>query len=237
MNFTSRFRGVVLFLALLLLVVTATADTNTIQLFVHPGSGTVCIDSSCQVDRGSLSGYSSTQFQGIASGQQHTIKVYAPDGYQDYTDQVYMDASGHSMTFSLYLEPIPVQTPAPGTGTVQVTVSPGMGQVCIDNRECESSTGDPSTFWSVQFSDVPADISHTITVTADGYQPYTQQVSIQPNQRNDVDITLQPLPQMAVPAQPVQQSVPSATKSPVAPLSIIAAIGICGIFFVCRKKE
>ena len=113
---------------------------------------------------GTLNGYSSTQFQGVASGQQHTIQVYNTAGYQDYTDQIYMDQSGHSMTFSIYLEPVPIETPAPGTGTIQVTVSPGLGQVCLDNHECESSTGEPSTFWSVQFSDVSADIPHTITV-------------------------------------------------------------------------
>ncbi len=149
-----------------------------------------------------------------------------------------MDASGHSMTFRIYLEPVPVQTASPGTGTIQVTVSPGLGQVCLDAKECESSTGDPSTFWSVQFSDVPADTAHTITVTADGYQAYTQQVSIRPDQRNDVDITLVPLQQVTTPAEPsVPSAVPPSTTTPVAMVTIIAAIGICGTIHLIRTKK
>jgi hypothetical protein len=241
MHPTSPFRRIILSLALLILVATAAADTNTVQIYVHPGSGTICLDSSCQVDRGTLGGYSSTQFGNVASGQQHTIRIYDTDGYQDYSDQVYMDQSGHSMTFRIYLEPVPSQTVSPGTGTIQVTVSPGLGQVCLDAKECESSTGEPSTFWSVQFSDVPADTAHTITVTADGYQTYTQSVSIQPDQRNDVDITLQPLQQAAVTTEPDQVSVPTTvpqpTKSPVAIFTILAAIGICGAIHLAGKRE
>jgi hypothetical protein len=142
------------------------------------------------------------------------------------------------MTFRIYLEPVPVQTASPGTGTIQVTVSPGLGQVCLDAKECESSTGDPSTFWSVQFSDVPADTAHTITVTADGYQAYTQQVSIRPDQRNDVDITLVPLQQVTTPAEPsVPSAVPPSTTTPVAMVTIIAAIGICGTIHLIRTKK
>ena len=241
MDLTSLFGKIMLFLALLCLVATAAAETNTIQLYVHPGSGTVCVDSQCQVNVGTLSGSSSTYFKGVASGQQHTIRVYGTDGYQDYTDQVYMDQSGNHMSFTIYLEPVPVQTASPDTGTIQVTVSPGLGQVCLDSRECETSTGDTSTYWSVQFSDVPADVAHTITVTADGYQTYTQQVSIQPDQRNDVDITLQPLQQVTAPAAQARQSVPLAvpqtTKSPVAIFTIIAAVGICGAIQLIRKKK
>ena len=201
MHYKSLIGGTVLFLAVLMLAATGAAETNTIQLFVHPGSGTVCLDNSCQVNQGTLSGYSSTRFSGVASGQDHTIKVYDTDGYQDYTDTVYMDLSGHPMTFSIFLEPVPAQPVSPGTGTIQVTVSPGLGQVCLDNRECESGTGDVSTFWSVQFSDVPADSVHTISVTADGYEPYSQQVTIQADQRNDFDVSLQPLAQADQPAE------------------------------------
>ena len=236
---TIRFRKIVLFLALISLAATAAADTNTIQIYVHPGSGTVCLDSMCLTNRGTLGGYSSTQFAQVASGQQHTIRVYSTEGYQDYTDQVYMDNSGHSMTFRIYLEPIPAQTASPGTGTLLVTVSPGLGQVCIDNKECESGTGEPSTYWSVQFSDVPADTAHTITVTADGYQPYSQQVTLRPDQRNDVDITLQPL--LEVTSAGAQQS-PPVSASPQTPRAAmdgslpLFAAGIGSAVFLCRKQ-
>jgi hypothetical protein len=86
MNLTSQSRKIMLVLVLFFLVATAAADTNTIQIYVYPGSGTVCLDKTCMVDRGTLSGSSSTQFAGVASGQQHTIRVYNTGGYQDYTD-------------------------------------------------------------------------------------------------------------------------------------------------------
>lgn len=235
MSFTGPFRRALLIIALLFLVTAAAADTNTIQIFVHPGSGNVCLDNMCEVDRGTLSGYSSTQFSGVAGGQQHTIRIESTDGYQDYNDQVYMDLSGHPMTFRIYLEPLPVQTQSPGTGSLQVTVSPGLGQVCLDNRECESSVGDPSMFWSVQFSDVPVDAAHTISVTADGYETYTQQVSILPDQRNDVDVTLQPLSQGTGPREPAQQSAPpepQPTRAATGGAIALVAAGISSMAFL-----
>ena len=73
MNLARESRTIILFLVLFFLVATAAADTNTVQIYVHPGSGTVCLDKTCMVNRGTLSGYSSTQFAGVASGEQHTI--------------------------------------------------------------------------------------------------------------------------------------------------------------------
>ena len=54
-------RKIVLFFALLALVAIAAAETNYIQIFVHPGSGNVCLDNTCQVDRGTLAGYSGSK--------------------------------------------------------------------------------------------------------------------------------------------------------------------------------
>jgi hypothetical protein len=165
---------IVCIFALLSLVATAAATTNIVQVFVHPGSGSVCVDTTCQVARGSLSGYSSTQFDTIAGGRDHTIKVYDTAGYEDYTDTFYMDYNGDTVTLKIYLVPVATETTAPvttssETGTVRVFIYPGLGQICIDNRECESSTGAASTSWNVDFDDVTAGSPHTITVTADGY--------------------------------------------------------------------
>jgi hypothetical protein len=235
----SHARRIVLFLALLALVATAAASTNYIQIFTHPGSGTVCLDSQCQVNQGTISGYSSTRFEGVTGGQDHTIRVYNTEGYEDYSEKIYMDYAGDTITWRIYLEPLPTRTPAPGTGAIQVFVSPGLGQVCLDNRECESSIGEPSTFWSVQFSDVPADSTHTITVTADGYQTYTQQVTIQPDQISDLDITLQQLPVAASagsPQTPPAAAPPIATRAaPDVSLPLFAA-GIVSALFLIRKQ-
>jgi hypothetical protein len=66
-------------------------------------------------------------------------------------------------------------------------------------------------------------------------------VSIQPDQRNDVDITLQPIQQAGVTTEPVHASVPTTvpqpTKSPVAMFTILAAVGICGAIHLALKRE
>ena len=184
---------------------------------------------------GSFSGYSSTQFDTVAVGRDHTIKVYDTKGYEDYTDTFYMDYNGDTVTLQIYLVPVATETAASvttssGTGAVRVFVSPGLGQVCIDNRECESSTGAVSTSWNVDFDDVTAGSAHTITVTADGYQTATTQITILPDQVNEADITLQPIPSAA------DTSIPK-TQAGSGGLVALVAAGICGMVFVGKHGE
>ncbi len=225
---------IVCIFALLSLVATAAATTNIVQVFVHPGSGSICIDTTCQVARGSLSGYSSTQFDTVAGGRDHTIKVYGTDGYADYTDTFYMDYNGDTVTLQIYLVPVATETSTPattssGTGTVRVFVSPGLGQVCIDNRECESSNGVASVIWNVDFNDVTAGSAHTITVTADGYETASTQITVLPDQVNEATVTLQPIPSAE------DTSVPK-TQAGSGGIAALVAAGICGTVFVCRKR-
>jgi hypothetical protein len=239
MNSVYLLTRIVFVFSLLALVATAAANTNVVQVFVHPGSGTICVDSTCQVDVGSLSGYSSSQFANIAGGRDHTIKVYDTDGYQDYTDQFYMDYNGDDVTLQVYLVPLATGTPAPvttssGTGTVRVYVSPGLGQVCIDNRECDTSTGAPSSTWNVDFVDVMAGTPHTITVTADGYQTTTTQVTVLPDQVNEAEVTLQPLPTAAETESTTPA--PQTTRAGLGGVVAVVAVGICGILVVDRKR-
>jgi hypothetical protein len=226
--------------ALLALVATAAADKNVVQVFVHPGSGSICIDSTCQVAVGSLSGYSSSQFANLAGGKDHTIKVYDTEGYQDYTDQFYMDYNGDDVTLQVYLDPLTTETAvpettSPGTGTVRVYVSPGLGQVCIDNRECDTSTGAPSSTWNVDFDDVTAGTPHTITVTADGYQTATTQITVLPDQVNEADVTIQPLSTAAETESTTPA--PQTTRAGLGGIVAVVAVGICGIVLVEHKRE
>ncbi|MFA6362511.1 PEGA domain-containing protein [Methanoregula sp.] len=168
-------------------------------------------------------------------GRDHTIKVYDTKGYEDYTDTFYMDYNGDTVTLQIYLVPVATETAASvttssGTGAVRVFVSPGLGQVCIDNRECESSTGAVSTSWNVDFDDVTAGSAHTITVTADGYQTATTQITILPDQVNEADITLQPIPSAA------DTSIPK-TQAGSGGLVALVAAGICGMVFVGKHGE
>lgn len=243
MHFTSQLKRTLLFLALLTLVASAAAETNTIQIYVHPGSGNVCLDNTCQVDRGTITGYSSTQFQNVAGGRFHTIRVYDTEGYQDASEQVYMDLNGNSFTRRIYLEPVSTQPASTrtSTGTLQVYVSPGLGQVCLDTKECESSVGEPSTTWSVRFDDVATDTAHTIKVTADGYQTSITQVTVLPDRIGEVDVTLLPLQQATAPAVPAQASQPVAppqtTQSPLGGSVALFAAGICSAAFVFLNRR
>jgi hypothetical protein len=145
-----------------------------------------------------------------------------------------MDFAGDFVTSRIYLEPVSTGTPAPGTGDIQAFVSPGLGQVCIDNRECESSIGETVTTWSVRFSDVSSDAEHTLTVTADGYQPYSTQVTVQPGGISDVEISLQPLASGASSAGSPQKPIP--TRAASAGFVAFFAAGIIGVAFLCRKQ-
>jgi len=212
--------------------------TSYIQLFVHPGSGTVCVDNTCNVNVGTLAGYSSSQFQDLTCGMDHTVRVYNTAGYQDYTETVYMDYNCDSVTDRIYLEPVPTESPAPETGDIQVYVSPGLGQVCRDNVECEVSTGEPADTWSVQFSDVSSDESHTITATADGYQPATVQVSVTPGTISTVNLQLVPLTtgtSAGATASPAG-SAPATTASPLSGEVVLLAAGIAGALAVSGKR-
>jgi hypothetical protein len=227
-------------LALICLAAPAAAESNYIQIFTHPGSGTVCVDSMCQVNVGTLAGYSSTRFEGVAGGQDHVIRVYNTEGYEDYSETVYMDYHGDSFTSRIFLEPISSDTPAPGTGDIQVFVSPGLGQVCRDNAECESSVGEAVDTWSVRFSDVPSDTPHTITVTADGYQPYSSPVNVPPGGISDLDITLQPLATVTPGTSPQvsqESAQPPATRAALPGSMAVFAAGIGTVFFLYRRTD
>jgi len=124
------------------------------------------------------------------------------EGYEDYTDTFYTDYNGDTVTLQIYLVPVATETPAPvttssGTGTVRIFVCPGLGQVCIDNRECESNTGAAATSWNVNFDDITAGSAHTITVTADGYQTATTQITVLADQVNEATVTIQTIPSAA----------------------------------------
>ncbi len=123
-----------------------------------------------------------------------------------------------------------VATAIATTNSVQVFVYPGLGQVCIDNRECESSTGAASNSWNVDFDDVTAGSAHTITVTADGYQTATTQITVLPDRVNEATVTLQPISSAA------DTSVPK-TQAGSGRLIMLVAAGICGIVFVWKCRD
>lgn len=234
MRIASLFRFAAILFLLIALAGTASAASNYVQIFVHPGSGTVCLDTQCEVNVGTLGGYSSTQFHDVTGGRDHTIRVYNTEGYEDYTTEIYMDYAGDPVTRTIYLDPVATPGPAAEAGTIQLFIKPGIGEVCLDNRDCEVTEGDTSETWSVQFSDVETGIAHTITIMTDGYMTATREVSVNPGEMKTLEINLQPVPASQAPEE-TQTAQP--TKAGLPAVLTIAAAGICGAFFVLHREK
>ncbi|ABS56544.1 hypothetical protein Mboo_2030 [Methanoregula boonei 6A8] len=236
-------RCIVLLIVLLAAFAGTVSATNYVWIFVHPGSGTVCLDSSCQVNVGTLNGYSSTSFGAPACGTDHTIRVYNTAGYEDYTDTVYVAANCYDVTRSIYLSPIATETETEGssTGTLHVYISPAPAstEVCLDKLTCQVNNGPAADTWSVQFDDVSGGQQHTLTVDADGYQPASQQVSATPGQVSTADISLVPVPAGTAPSA-TTASAPAAAGTTASPLGtevVVLAAGVAGALAVFHKRR
>ncbi len=87
--------------------------------------------------------------------------------------------------------------------------------------------------------DIPAG-SHSVLLRLDGYQDWQSLISVAAGSSTDVSGTLTPVPS-PVPTSPpttvITQPLPIQTRSPVSPLSIITAIGICGALVIANRKR
>jgi len=229
----------ILLLAVLLAAIAGPVSATTfVQIYVHPGSGTVCLDTDCRVNVGTLQGTGSTSFRDPACGTDHTLRVYDTAGYEDYTDTVYVDYHCDSVTRTISLSPVPTETATAGppTGTLQVYISPGpaSAEVCLDSQTCEVNDGPAVDTWSVQFADVSADSPHTLSVDANGanngYQPAVQQVSVAPDQVTTATINLVPLATVAT-TPPA-----AATTTPLGGEAVVLALGAAGALAVLRHR-
>jgi hypothetical protein len=239
-------------------VVNAVLDLNpavtAIQVLVKPGSGTVCLDNSdCRVNVGTIGSTGSTQFSGVSEGY-HTISVESPAGYEDATQLVSVTL-GKFTTVTIVLDP--VQTPAttvtpatpatpvtPATGTVRVYVDRTGSTVCIDNGDCRENVGGtagPGTGTTV-FDDIAANKVHTISVAADGFEPYSTEISVSEEQINTVDVRLQPLREETTvttltPTPLLTESPPPATRAGPDPIPVIGALAVCGAIVLHRNNK
>jgi hypothetical protein len=238
MDITSRFGKILLLSLLLCVAAPAAATTGTIQINVHPGGGTVCLDTLCRANPGTADGVGSVTFNGVDAGQYHMLNVYGTDGYKPWLGQVFLDPSGTSLTREIVLEPLPPS--APSTGTLRVFITPDGGKVCLD-RMCEVSSGDRTGSWSVQFTDISAGTSHTLTIVNEGYTTYTTQVRLQPGQISTMTVTLQPLPAGSTPSPtPPVQAVPPTprtqpTQADLPGVLAVMAVGVCGLAWLLNR--
>lgn len=85
-----------------------------------------------------------------------------------------------------------VQIPPPVLpGNIQVWTTPGNSYVCVDGAACKATTNSGSAL----FTGLASDTTHTVTVSLDGYEPYSKTVRVTPQNTTEVDAILNQLNQ------------------------------------------
>ncbi len=236
MGIFSRLVRIVLVVALISLAASVTAATGTIQINVHPGGGTVCIDTACKENPVTAEETGSITFENVEAGCYHMVNVYGTEGYEPWLGQIYLDLTGISVTRDIYLKAL-LPSP-PQTATVRVFVTPDGGKVCID-RMCELSSGDGTGSWSVEFTDIAANTDHTLTIAHEGYGTWTTEVRLLPGETISMSVALDPLPPGESPSPtpvPAPTTEPEPTQAGLPGWFAPLAIGVFGIAWVLKGR-
>ncbi len=152
-------------------------DATVIQVYVNPGGGRVCLDTTrCDTNAGTSNGIGSTRFTGVSAGP-HTISVET-DGFRTYTEQVYASIGA---TSTVHIDLVPLSTP---TGKIQVISTPDGATACVDGGNCLVAP--------VTFSGLNSGTYHTVVVALTGYQTYTENVYVVVDQTTLVRANLKP---------------------------------------------
>ena len=224
-------------------------SATVIQVDLTPGGGTVCLDNSpCHANVGAGSSTASTQFMGASEGY-HTITVESPAGYLDYSTPVYVNLAKITyvtITLKPKISTAPVITPAvtpnPGTGVVRVYVDRTGSTICMDNADCRTDVGgtDSAKTGTTLFYNVTADYVHSVSVTADAFQPYSSQVSVKKDMIATLDVSLQPLVTTTpanVPERSPAQPTPLPTRSGLDAVPVLGSLILCGALFLFRNSN
>ncbi|WP_321504386.1 carboxypeptidase-like regulatory domain-containing protein [uncultured Methanoregula sp.] len=106
-------------------------------------------------------------------------------GYRPYTTTLYVNPHIIAETHPT----LPADVPDPGT--IDISVSPYGGTVCIDGGQCETYPLDTTSELSRQVQGLAGDQYHTVTVTLNGYRPFSQDVWVPAGNTGRVRVTLQ----------------------------------------------
>jgi hypothetical protein len=236
------------------------AAATAIYVSLIPGSGTVCLDNS-QCQEAVTGGAGSMLFTGVSPGY-HTLSVRSPAGYKDSTvlvqvtlgkitevgitlDLVVIPTTPTAATTSTTQTTPTLQTTLsnPATGNIRVYVDRTGSTICIDTVDCFVNVGgNPGTGTGTTiFNDVTANVVHTISVTADGYQPVSANVSVGKDLISTVDIKLQPLGNLTtvptlIPTPLPTEPAPRPTRAGLDVLPLIGALALCGAVFISQKE-
>jgi hypothetical protein len=238
--------------------------TTGIRVSVTPGGGTVCLDNGqCRENMGTINGTGSTLYTGLSPGY-HTISVESPVGYVDTTNLVQVNLgkiTDVNITLDKFIvQPTTTISPITATGMVRVNVDRTGSTICIDNTRCVYNVGgSPGTGAGTTFyNNVTVDKTHTVTVAAEGYEPFSATVSVTKDVIAKVDVSLQPIgkgttvrtitsqPGGTIPATTkLVTTIPATTKQVTtiktqAGVDVVPFFGIlamCGIVLLFRKNR
>ena len=173
-------------------------DATGIRVNVTPGNVKICLDNiQCRDNVGLISSNGSTLFTGVSAGY-HTISVESPSGYEDTMELVEVKlgkiSSVRITLDKIVTTPPTSRTPIPPTGMVRVYVDMTGSTICIDNARCQYNVGSDSASGTgtMVFDYVTANELHTITVAADGYEPFSSSVAVERDLIASVDVKLRP---------------------------------------------
>jgi len=232
-------------------------DATGVWVNVTPGSVEICLDNNvCRDNLGLISSNGSTFFSGVSAGY-HTVSVGSPAGYED-TMQLVEVKLGKITRVEITLDkvvttPPTSRTPIPATGMVRVYVDMTGSTICIDNARCQYNVGadSGSGTGTMVFDYVTADALHTITVAADGYEPFSTTVAVERDLIASVDVKLRPKggvapvkTTMATPESTVTTfttptlppTMPTARSDPGA-LPVLGALVLCGTVALLRNNK
>jgi hypothetical protein len=144
--------------------------------------------------------------------------VLKKSGYKDYTTTVGIVA-GQTAQVAATLQASGTQPS--GTVNAEILSTPEGADVYINNAYKGVT---PLEFQNVQIDPTQ---TYTVTIKLDGYTPYTTSGKLTPGQSIQINAALTPV---------VTQT---PTKSPISPLSVLSALGICcvAVFLFMRKTE
>ena len=97
------------------------------------------------------------------------------------------------------------------------------------------SAGLPGRTGTTVFTDVPANVVHTITVTADGYELSSTQVTVSKDKLSTVDVRLLPSTGTATVSSTTEPDFPQPTQAAPGTIPVLGALVLCGVVLLSGK--
>ncbi|MFA4877799.1 MAG: hypothetical protein WC586_10320 [Methanoregula sp.] len=160
--------------------------TGGIQLWTNPGNAYIEVNpTNGNMPYGGWSqSTGSYTLNDIPANVNYQI-IVTKAGYLPYTTNLYVNPH-------IIAEAHPeLQPDTPASGTLDISIIPYGGIVCIDGSQCETYPLDASGELSRQVQNLDGDQYHTVTVVLGGYRPFSQDVWVPAGDTGRLRATLQ----------------------------------------------